>query len=371
MICRFCNYPDLTVFADLGSMPLAGEFLKKRDVGKEQQHPLKVYSCPQCSLVQLETPVAREMLFGSFLSSVAMKEHFREYAKEMARRFLHRGDFVVEIGSNDGALLAPLRKLGIRVFGVEPVAKIASIARKRGIPVINDYFSLRVSQTITEKADAVFANNVMAHIEDLDDIMKGIKIILKPNGIFIFEVHSLLDLINTFQYDNIYHEHIYYFSVASLAPFLKKHEFEIFEVKQIPTHAGSLRIYAKQLPQRRIDEFKDHIQLHREELVGILQKLHQEGKRVIGYGASGRANTLLNWCHIGTDLVSYIVDESPLRFGRFTPGMHIPVIPPDNADFTKVDYVLILAWNYEKEIREKLKKYQLKFIIPLPEVSVS
>lgn len=372
MECKFCKSKDLKLFADLGEMPLAGEFLDKKDIGKERKYPLKVYECQGCSLVQLADIVPKELLFQSFLSSVSMKKHFEDYAKEMKDRFLKEGDLVVEIGSNDGVLLEPLKKMGMRVIGIEPVKHIAEIARKKGIHTINDYFSSNVAMNIRGSADMVLANNVFAHIEDLDDVMKGIKIVLKEDGIFVFEVHYLLDLIDKFQYDCIYHEHMYYYSIASLAPFLKKYEFEIFEVKRIPTHSGSIRVYTKQLPRRKIDEFKYQVQNQRKDFVSLLYKLKKEGKKIIGYGAAGRANTLLNYCGINTSLIDYIIDESPLRYNLFTPGSHIPVIPPDKARLKEVDYVVILAWNYKDIIIEKTKKlgFKGKFIMPLPKVEV-
>jgi SAM-dependent methyltransferase len=360
----------MRVFVDLGKTPLAGEFLKKDEVGKEKFYPLKLYECLDCSLVQLEKTVPRERLFQSFLSSVSMKQHFFQYAWEMASRFLKKGDFVVEIGSNDGTLLKPLQKLGMKVLGIEPVIKIAEISKKKGIPTWICYFSTIVAKEIGKKADMVLANNVLAHIEDMDEVMKGIKMILKDDGILVFEVHYLLDLVEKLQYDTIYHEHINYYSIASLAPFLKKYGFEIFEVKRVPTHAGSIRVYAKQLSDEKIESFNDDINLQRYKFVSQLKRLKRQHRIVIGYGAAGRANTLLNYCHITPDLISCIVDESPLRYGRFTPGTHIPVVSPKKVDFKKVDYVVILAWNYEKEIREKLKKSVIKFIIPLPRVKI-
>ncbi len=368
MICRFCKSKNLGLIIDLGNMPLAGEFLKKKDIGKEKFYPLRIYECLNCSLVQAVDIVPKEELFQSFLSSVSMKKHFEDYAKEMIDRFLKKGDFVIEIGSNDGVLLKPLKKKGIKVLGIEPVQHIANLAIKKGIPTIDKYFSSDLAKEIG-MADAVFANNVFAHIEDLDDVMKGIQMILKEDGIFVFEVHFLLDLIKKLQYDTIYDEHLNYYSIASLAPFLKKYNFEIFEVKPIPTHSGSIRVYTRQLLRRRLMEFKDLVMNQREELINLLHKLKLENKKIIGYGAAGRANTLLNYCGITTDYLDYIVDESPLRYGRYTPGTHIPVMSLKKADFKNVDYVVILAWNYEKEIREKLKKYKhLRFIVPLPKV---
>ncbi len=360
----------MQVFMDLGETPLAGEFLLKKDVGKEKFYPLKLYRCRECSLIQLEKPVNKKKLFKSFLSSVTMKKHFFDYASEVKDRFLKKGDRVVEIGSNDGTLLQPFKEMGIRVLGIEPVKEISDIANGKDIPTVNSFFSLVVAEKIGKVADMVIANNVLAHIEDMDEVMQGIKTILKDNGILVFEVHYLLDLVEKMQYDNIYHEHINYYSIASLAPFLKKYGFEIFEVKRVPTHSGSIRVYAKKFPYQKIKNFKYDVEKQREDFVSLLYKLKSEGKRVIGYGASGRANTMLNYCGITSDLIKYIVDESPLRYGRYTPGTHIPVIPPNEVDYKGIDYVVILAWNYEKEIREKLKNSVVKFIIPLPRVKI-
>ncbi len=370
MQCRFCGSKNIPVFIDLGETPLAGEFLEKKDIGKEKFYPLKLYRCEKCSLIQLQTPVDRKELFQSFLSSVSMKQHFTDYANEMVKRFLKKGDRVVEIGSNDGVLLKPLKDAGIRVLGVEPVKKIADIANRKGVPTVIDFFSVKVAKKIGKVADMVLANNVLAHIEDMDGIMRGIKIILKDDGILVFEVHYLLDLVEKMQYDNIYHEHINYYSIASLAPFLKKYGFEIFEVKRVPTHSGSIRVYAKQLPEYKIKNFKTNVTKQRKAFRSLLKRLKKSGKKVIGYGASGRANTMLNYCGITSDLIEYIIDESPLRYGRLTPGTHIPVVPPKGIDYKDVDYVVILAWNYEKEIREKLKNHVVKYIIPLPRVRI-
>lgn len=364
--CRFCSGTQFKIIVDLGKQPLAGTFLKDKEVGKEKFYPLKVCQCLDCGLVQLLDIVPKEELFQSFLSSVTMKDHFFEYAKEIKERFLNIGDFIVEIGSNDGVLLKPLQDMGMKVLGIEPIAKIAKIAKQKGIPTTVEFFSEKLAKIIKQKADMVLANNVFAHIDDMGDTMRGIDYLLKDDGYFIFEVQFLIDTIEKLQYDTIYHEHLNYYSISSLAPFLKKYGFEIVEVKPIPTHGGSVRVYTKKF---KVGLFADKVSETKIKLVTLLLKLRSKNKKVIGYGAAGRANTLLNYCGITADLIEYIVDESPLRYGHFTPGSHIPVIKPSKKDL-QVDYIVILAWNYKDHIIEKLKqlRFKGKFIIPLPEV---
>ncbi len=367
--CRFCAKKQFKLILDLGRQPLAGEFLTKNQIGKEQFYPLRLYQCQSCGLVQLLDVVEKDQLFQSFLSSVNMSQHFQDYAKELADRFLNIGDFVIEIGSNDGVLLKPLKKMGMKVLGIESVRKIAKIAQDKGIQTKVDYFSLKVAKQIKQKAQAILANNVFAHIDNLKDVMDGVDYLLEEQGVFIFEVHFLLDLIDYTQYDTIYHEHLNYYSVFTLANFLNKWHFEITEVKPIPTHAGSIRVYTRRF---KIGNFAKRVIWQKTKLVKLLKNIKVQGKLIIGYGAAGRANTLLNYCKITSEYLEYIIDESPLRYGRFTPGTHIKIIPATNAQLDKVDYILILAWNYQKEImaKAKLNGFRGKFIIPLPKVTV-
>jgi len=362
--CRFCHKNYFNLFLDLGKQPSQGAYLEGYNLGKENFYPLKLYQCQSCLLVQL-LDVVEDEFFQPYLSSVTLTSHFKNYAGELIERFLKPGDFVVEFGSNDGVLLKPLQQLGIEVLGVEPDKRIAKLAREKGIPTLVEPFTQKIAKKIKRKAKMVVANNVFAHIDDMDDVMKGIDLLLEDGGLFIFEVHNFLNILAG-QYDNIYFEHLNYYTVSTLAPFLSKYGFHIFEVKPIPTHGGSIRVYTKKLSNINLDT---KVKKHKKELVSLLKLL--KNKKIIGFGAAGRANTLLNYCGIDTKYLDYIVDESPSRYGKFTPGTHIRIIPPSEADFKNIDYVLILAWNYEKEIREKLKKYNnLKFIIPLPKVRV-
>jgi len=384
-------------------MPLAGNFLSKNEIGKEKKYPLRVFFCKNCSLVQVLDIIPKEELFTKYfyLSSVTktLSNHFKEYAKEMVNRFLIPGkSFVLEIGSNDGVLQEPLEKLDIKTLGIEPAVNISRFARKKGLEVINDYFSKKLAEKIKKErgqVDAIFANNVFAHMDSIRDVTKGIKLLLKKDGIFVFEVHYIVDLIEKLQYDTIYHEHMCYYSLTSLSKFFESFNMEIFDVKKIPIHAGSIRIYVKNKDQRlknisknvkkilkyekdngfdslqRYLNFSIEVRNHRDKLKKTLTDLKKKNTKIVGYGAPGRGNILLNYCSLGPDILDYIIDESPIRKGMFIPGMHIPIISPEKFRKNNPDYALILAWSYKQEIFKKEKKFIEnggKFIIPLPKI---
>lgn len=370
--CRFCHTKDrFKLLIDLGKQPSQGAYLLENQLGKEKVYPLRLFKCQNCGLVQL-LDIVNDELFQPYLSSVALSAHFQEYAKELIERFLKPGDFIVEFGSNDGVLLEPLQKAGMEVLGVEPDKRLAKIAIDKGLPTLINPFTDKIARHINRQAKMVLANNVFAHIDEMDTVIKGIELLLEDGGLFIFEVHNLLNILVGMQYDNIYFEHVNYYTISSLAPFLAKYNLEIIEVKPITTHGGSFRIYAQKISKDVLSQFKKAVVNNKKELVGLLKSLKAKNKKIIGYGAAGRANTLLNYCKIGTQYIDYIIDESPSRYGRFCPGSHIPIIPPAEADLKKADYIMILAWNYAEEIITKVKEKGFKgqFIIPLPEVRI-
>ena len=399
-ICRFCKSKNLKKVIDFGLMPLAGGFLKKQEVKKEKKYPLRVFICEDCGLVQLIDVVSAELLFKDYRYAPStiktIGEHFKKYAREMATRFLKQNSFVVEIGSNDGVLLAPLKELGINALGIDPATNIVKIARKRGLNVINDFFNLKTAKLILKKygkADAVFSNNTLAHIDDMDETIKGIKLLLDKKGILVFEVQYLADLVKYTQYDIIYHEHLCYYSLKPLIKFLNRYGMKIFDIKRIPTQGGSIRVYAanKSTPQtskkilkmleleKKMDLythkglriFTKKIIEHKKALMKILKKFKAEGKTISGYGAAGRSVTLTNYCGIGKDYLEYTVDSSPERYGRLMPGTHVKIMPPSYLRKNPTDAVLITAWNYKDEILKK-EKWFLKnggeIIIPLPKI---
>lgn len=400
--CRMCGSQQLRMFLQLGPQPLAGAFLTQDKVRqKDPMYPLDVYFCEDCKLVQLLDVVPKETMFSEYFYSPhpVLSEHYARYAEEVVERFKLKPDsLVVEFGSNDGTMLKYLTSLGPRGIGVEPAKNIAAIARERGVDTINDFFSEKVAREMVErhgKADAIIANNVFAHIDDLHEVMRGIRVLLKDAGIFVFENHYLLESVRQLQYDDIYHEHVCYYSLHPLVPFFKKYGLSVFDVKTVPTHGGSIRVYignpahhparnsvGKTLElekKEKIDrletytDFAARVVRQRERLTGLLKSLKAQGKRIVGYGAPGRGNTMLNYCKIGTDILDYTTDENPLRQGKITPGMRIPVVSPERLRKEQPDYALMLAWSYMGPILKKEQRFLSrggKFIVPLPEPKI-
>lgn len=400
--CRFCGSKNLKKVIDFGLMPLAGGFLKKEEIKKEKKYPLRVFICESCGLVQLIDVVSAELLFKDYRYAPStiktIREHFKKYAAEMAARFLKQNSFVVEIGSNDGVLLAPLKEFGINALGVDPAINIVKIARKRGLNVINDFFNVKTAKLILNKhgkADAIFSNNTLAHIDDMDETMKGIKLLLDKKGILVFEVQYLADLVKYVQYDLIYHEHLCYYSLKPLIKILDRYGMKIFDIKRIPTQGGSIRVYAahksnqkyriskKILKMLRFEKkmdlytheglrnFTKKIAEHKKALMKILKKIKAEAKTISGYGASGRSVILTNYCGIGEEYLDYMIDSSPERYGRLMPGTHVKIMPPSYLRKNPTDVVLITAWTYKDEILKKEKwflKKGGKIIIPLPKI---
>jgi len=402
--CRGCHSRDVVKFLSLGDMPLAGGFIREEQIPQEQKFPLDVYFCRNCSLVQVLDIVPPDILFRDYryLSSVTrtLREHFAQHAKELVSDYrLGKDSLAVEIGSNDGVLLKPLVDLGVPSVGFEPAENIAKVARGKGLDVITDFFSERTAKAFAQKrgkADIVLANNVFAHIDDIDGIMEGIRLLLKDDGAFVFEVHYIADLVEKVQYDTIYHEHLCYYSVKALQALMNRYGMEITRVKRIPIHSGSISVHAKKKGGKvdksvaellRLEEklglhgekafmdFGEKVELKRDELATLLRKLKSENRKIIAYGAPGRGTILVNYCGLGKDLLDYVIDESPERYGRVMPGVHVPIYPPQKLreDAERPDYILLLAWSYKDEIMKKERWFSDaggRFIMPLPEVRI-
>ena len=396
--CRLCHSENFEVFLKLGTMPLAGNFLKKEDVGKENAYPLDVCFCQNCGSVQVLEMIPRDTFFRDYryLSSVTAKsvlEHFKTYASEIKERFLPNGGFVLEVACNDGILLEPLKNLELNVLGVDPAKNITKIAKGKGLDVIDDYFGLDLSKQILEKydkANVIVGNAVFAHVDDLNDILLGVKNLLKDDGVFIFEVNYMGDMIDELQYDVIYHEHTMYHSVLALKKFLEQYDMQIFDVKHLGIRGGTIRIYSSfknthfevsnnvqsfidselQKGYDKLETFKNFAKKceeHKSEILNLLHDLKKQGKKIIGYGMSGRGNTMLNYWQVSTNIIDYGIDASPERYGRFVPGMHIPIKSPQ--PMIDIDYVLLLAWIFADDIIEKEHGFVEnggKFIIPFP-----
>ena len=404
--CRFCGSPLSLSFADLGMSPLSNAYLKPGQLGKmEPFYPLHAWVCESCFLVQLEEFESPEHIFSDYAYfssfSDSWLDHARQFTDQVAKRFaLDASSFVVEIASNDGYLLQYFVARGVPVLGIEPAANVAVEAERKGVPTLVKFFGTQTALDLKaagKQVDLLIGNNVLAHVPGLNDFVAGMKILLKPGGVVSMEFPHLLRLIDENQFDTIYHEHFSYFSFLVAERVFAKHGLTIFDVEEIPTHGGSLRIFAKHasnsalpvgervsaLRQReqaagldRIDTYRafaEKVKATKRSLLRFLIDAREAGKHVVGYGAPAKGNTLLNYCGVRTDLLEYTVDRSPHKQGHFLPGIHIPVYAPDKIRETRPDYVLILPWNLKNEIVEQMAEVRSwggKFVVPIPEVRV-
>ena len=404
--CRFCNEPLTNIFVDLGTSPLSNAFLEKEMLDNlEKKYPLCAYVCDNCFLVQLsefEKPenIFEEYAYFSSYSSTWL-QHAQNYVNMMIKKFsFDEKNLVIEIASNDGYLLQFFKEKNIPILGIEPAVNVAKVAKDKGIPTITKFFSVDTANELRKdgkKADLIVGNNVLAHVPNLNDFVKGLKILLKPTGIITLEFPHILQLIQKNQFDTIYHEHFSYFSLVTSRKIFSFHGLTIFDVEEIPTHGGSLRIYVKHSEYNDISiNERVSILLEKEKQYGlenistytnfiknvdtVKKKLHEffngvrdSGKKIVCYGAAAKGNTLLNYCNIGNNFIDYVVDQNPYKQGLFLPGTHIPIKNPDEIQKTKPDYVVIIPWNLKDEIMEQMKyirDWGGKFVIPIPEVSI-
>lgn len=384
----------------MGPTPPANSLLKKEQLtSKEAFYPLDIYFCPECGLVQLRDVVSPKILFKDYVYltgvSQTMKRHLHQLAVEVISRFnLSKDDLVIDVGSNDGTLLKEFKQLGIKTLGIEPATNVALVAEREGIETVNDFFSIEVAKNIIERkghARVITGTNVFAHINDLDVILHAVDNLLTSDGIFVIEVPYLVDLLSKTEFDTMYHEHLSYFSLRPLVTLFKRFNMELFDVKRIPVHGGSIRCYVRRSPSTiessvyrllaleedlKLNSFSTYLEFGARvrniklQLTSLLKRLKREGYRIVGYGAAAKGNTLLNYCKIGTDILDYIADNTPFKQGLYTPGMCIPVVPPSRILRDMPDYALLLAWNYLDEILKKEQNYRElggKFIVPIPE----
>jgi SAM-dependent methyltransferase len=405
-VCRFCGTSLRHTFVDLGMSPLCQSHIEPGQLGKmEPFYPLRVYVCERCFLVQLEELVTPEEIFSeyAYFSSYSdtWLQHVEAYAELMVDRLrLNTHSRVVEIASNDGYLLQYFAAKGIPVIGIEPAANVAEVAIKKGIPTIVKFFGKETANELVSvgtKADLILGNNVLAHVPDLNSFVTGLKLLLKPKGVITMEFPHLMRLMSGNQFDTIYHEHFSYFSFLTVERVFAAHGLTLFDVDELATHGGSLRICARHAEDRstsislRVEElrtkekesgfnglkvysdFAEQVKETKRKLLEFLIKAKQVGKSISGYGAPGKGNTLLNYCGIRTDFLDYTVDRNPYKQGKFTPGTHIPIHPPEKVRETKPDYLLILPWNLREEIMQQMsfiREWGGQFIVPIPEVRV-
>ena len=406
MNCRFCNKELKHLFVSLGSSPLSNSYLTEKQLYRmEPFYPLEVYVCEHCFLVQLEAFESPENIFGgyAYFSSYSdtWLKHARTYVEQMIQRFgINKQSYVVEIASNDGYLLQYFVEKNIPVLGIEPAINVAEVARQKGILTETIFFGKETAKQLAKEgkyADLLLGNNVLAHVPDLNDFVAGLKILLKPQGMITMEFPHLIRLMEDVQFDTIYHEHCSYFSFLTVERVFTTHGLTLFDVEELSTHGGSLRIYArhqedttKPVSERVIElkqwetkigftkisyylAFHEKVKAIKREILKFLIQTKEEGKTIVGYGAPAKGNTLLNYCGIRTDLLEYTVDRSPHKQGLFLPGTHIPIYHPDKIRETKPDYVLILPWNLKDEIMEQMayiRGWGGKFVISIPKVKI-
>ncbi len=403
--CRLCRSPVSHTFVDLGMSPLCESFLAADELDRmEPYYPLRVMVCPECFLVQLKEYVAPEHIFSTYAYFSSFSTSWVAQAKsycDMIERRLGLGaeSLVVELASNDGYLLQHFLPKGIPVLGIEPAGNVAAVAIEKGVPTTVDFFGARLARTMAAEgklADLIAGNNVLAQVPDLNDFVAGMPIILKPEGIITLEFPHLARLIDERQFDTIYHEHFSYFSLISVDRLAERHGLRLVDVEELPTHGGSLRVYLAHATSRhavtpavgriladeerrgfrRIDTytgFDSEVRALKRDLLDLLIRLKRDGKSIAGYGAPGKGNTLLNYCGIGPDFLDFTVDRNPYKHGRFTPGMHVPILTPEAIDEARPDYVLILPWNLKHEIMRQMRHigdWGGKFIVPIPSPAI-
>jgi SAM-dependent methyltransferase len=401
-VCRSCGSDRLLPVLDLGETPLANSLLTAEQVaaGQEGRFPLCVVRCAACTLVQLDYTVPPEAMFSHYVYfssfSTTMLEHARRLVERVvAERGLTGAHRVIEIASNDGYLLQYYKQAGVEVLGIEPAENVAQAARdQRGIPTVSAFFGQALAERLAAEgtlADVVHGHNVMAHVPDINGFIGGLKAILKPSGVVIIEAPYLADLLDGAEFDTIYHEHFFYFSLTALVQAFARHGLTLFDVERVPIHGGSLRIFAGHAGAVSVSErvtallaeeaawgvddergyaaFAQQVATLREALTGALAQLKAEGKQVAVYGASAKGSTLLNTFGIGSETLAFVVDRSTVKQGLYTPGTHLPILPPSALLEHMPDVVLLLTWNFADEILAQQAEYLARggrFLIPLP-----
>jgi len=404
--CRFCGQKLTHTFVGLGMSPLCESYVSPEDKNKmEPFYPLHVHVCDSCFLVQLEEYVQPEEIFTEYAYfssySDSWVEHARRYAEMVSERFQIGGkSFVIEIASNDGYLLQHFVKKSVPVLGIEPAANVARAAQEKNIPTLVAFFGETLARELAAKgprADLIIGNNVLAQVPDLNDFVKGMEIILSPGGVVTLEFPHLLRLVEENQFDTIYHEHFSYFSLTTVEKIFRRHKLTVFDVEELPTHGGSLRVYARHGANGKIRiepnveklkaveqsagmltlpyylSFDKKVRETKNKILEFLIEAKRQQRSVAGYGAPGKGNTLLNYCGIRTDFMDYVVDRNPYKQGKFLPGTHIPIHAPEKISETRPDFVVIMPWNFKDEIMKQMsfvRDWGAKFVVFIPAVRV-
>lgn len=404
MKCRSCEADSLVSIIPLGKMPLANRLLKNLDnvAASEPRYNLEVMLCEECGLAQLKDIVDPNDLFSDYVYFSSHSDTMLQSAADLVQSLIPSIDnnaLVIEIASNDGYLLKNYVEKGIPVLGIDPAANIAKVANESGIPTMCDFFGEAVATNLAREgklADIIHANNVMAHVPDINGFIKSIKVLLKETGTAIIEVPYFLDLLDKLEFDTIYHEHVYYFSVKPLQDLFERHGLDLFDIEKLSIHGGSLRLFIGHQGVHEIQsivydfiqqeegrdlfspsiyaQFMAKIHSLKDDLVTTLKRLKSEGSNIAAYGASAKGTTLLNYFGIGKSLIDFVVDRSPAKQNHYTPGTHLSILHPDALQKNKSDYALLLSWNFAEEILKQQTSFRAQggaFIIPLPEVKIA
>lgn len=398
--CRACSEPLRDVFVDLGMQPLCESYVDEAGLSKpEIFYPLRAFVCRKCLLVQAQDFASPEEIFREYAYfssySTSWLEHAARFSREaVSREHLGRDAFVVELASNDGYLLRNFVQMGLRVLGIDPAANVAEAARAQGVPTLVQFFGRSVAEEVAiqhGQADLMVANNVLAHVPEINDFVAGVATLLAPNGVMSFEFPHLLELLRYRQFDTIYHEHYSYLSLLAVEKLLAAHGLEAVDVECLPTHGGSLRLWVAHQGTRRVTGavatlreeeradgmhdverytgFAAEVAALKCDLLKLLVSWREQGLKVAGYGAPGKANTLINYCGIDVDLLSFTVDRNPYKQGKFLPGSHIPIYAPEELSARRPDIIVILPWNLKDEISEQLAytaEWGARLAVPIP-----
>ena len=402
--CRSCGSADAALILDLGLQPLANNLLTPADLAKpEPKFPLRLAVCKSCWLLQITDLVPPTKLFSEYLYFSSFSDLMLRHAREAAERYLkefglNAQSHVVEVASNDGYLLQNFVQAKVPCLGIEPALNIARVAREKGINTIAEFFNKRLARELAmqqRQADLILGNNVFAHAPDTNDFVAALKMMLKPSGRIALEFPYGVEFIEHTEFDTIYHEHVFYFTLTPLKPLFERHGLQIFRVERLPIHGGSLRLFASHAGAHTVEPsvamllaeekrkgvdslagyegFANDVQAIKRDLCALLAKLKSEGKRIGAYGASAKGSTLLNFFGVGTETLEFVADRSTYKQGRLTPGTHIPIVAPEELLKRKPDYTLLLTWNFADEILEQQQAYRDaggKFIVPIPKVKI-
>jgi hypothetical protein len=400
--CRVCNSENLVSYLNLGDMPLANGLIKQEDISSEKKYPLDVLICKDCNLSQISVVVDPSYLFKNYVyrSSISnsFKNHCKELADELNENLIKRGERIIDIASNDGSLLFPFKKKGNRVLGIEPALNLAEIANNQGIETVPEFWNAELANKIKEKygkAKIITAFNVFAHVDSMHSFAEGAKTLLDKNGYWIIESPHLLDLIKKTEFDTIYHEHLSYLSLKPVKRLLEDHGLRIAKTKKFKIHGGSIRMYIEHSNENTSDgsleesikeeeneglydlenyfNFRQKVEGIKNDLVGKLQELKLQGKKIAAFGASAKGNTLLNYCQISPGTIDCIFDDTPEKQNKLSPGIHLPIKSSRYLLEDKPDYLLLLAWNFAEEIISKTDSYRQqggRYIIPIPSLKI-